>query len=175
MKAGTFKAELKKEEILWYDRKRVLPFGLPWTFTKYTITDARLKISRGLLKTVQEDIQLYRIADVTFMQNLGEKLCRVGTLEVISSDASQPKAVLRHVKKADKVRDLLLQSVEEARKRSGVNTSEIVGTGMVRPGGPVPGPHPGGADDVPPPPPGSDGSAPPPPPPPADVPPASAD
>ena len=40
-----------KEEPIYKERKRLLFFGLPWTFTKYTLTDDMLTIQEGLLKT----------------------------------------------------------------------------------------------------------------------------
>lgn len=126
MKAGTFKTEIQKEEILWYDKKRTF-FGLPWSFTKYTITESRLKISTGFWKRQEENIQLYRISDMTLTKTFGERLCKVGTVSIASSDSSCPEAKLMHVKKPDMVRDLLLQAVEHCREKYGVSTSEIVG------------------------------------------------
>lgn len=36
------------ENILWKDRKRTL-FGLPWSFTKYKLTEEKLIIQTGFL------------------------------------------------------------------------------------------------------------------------------
>ena len=40
-------------DILWSDRKRGL-FGLPWSFTKYVLTEEKLLITRGV--TVRENM-----------------------------------------------------------------------------------------------------------------------
>lgn len=50
--------------IVWSDRKRIA-FGLPWTFTKYTLTKEKLLIHTGMLNTQEDEVRLYRIMDVT--------------------------------------------------------------------------------------------------------------
>mgnify|MGYP000064782610 FL=1 len=50
--------------IVWKDRKRTL-FGLPWSFTKYSLSDDRLFISTGFLSTKEDEVRLYRIMDIT--------------------------------------------------------------------------------------------------------------
>ena len=37
------------------ERKRILFFGLPWTFTVYSISEELVNIKSGLLKTVEDD------------------------------------------------------------------------------------------------------------------------
>ena len=37
------------DTVMFKERKRLLFLGLPWTFTKYTITPSLLTIDRGLL------------------------------------------------------------------------------------------------------------------------------
>ena len=49
---------------IYKERKRWLFLGLPWTFTKYTITQSMLTIDHGLLNTVEDDCFLYKIQDV---------------------------------------------------------------------------------------------------------------
>ena len=46
--------ENKEAEVRYVERKRLLFFGLPWTFTKYTITDDMLTVDEGFL-TVEEN------------------------------------------------------------------------------------------------------------------------
>ena len=40
----------EERNIHYQERKRILFFGLPWTFTKYKITDYRITVDTGLLK-----------------------------------------------------------------------------------------------------------------------------
>ena len=141
LKAGTFTAEVAEEPVLWRDKKRRLFFALPWSFTSYELTESKLRLSVGLVKRVEDDILLYRITDVTFFQTLGERMSKLGTLCVTSTDASKPEAHLIHIKYPRKVKDLIMQKVEEARKKNGVYTSEVVGGGAKVPPPPPHGEH----------------------------------
>ena len=59
--------------IVWSDRKRIA-FGLPWTFTKYTLTKEKLLIHTGMLNTQEDEVRLYRIMDVTLRRSLWERM-----------------------------------------------------------------------------------------------------
>ena len=48
----------------YVERKRWLFFGLPFTFTKYTINEKVITIDSGLLNTTENDCYLYKIQDV---------------------------------------------------------------------------------------------------------------
>ena len=67
------------ETIVWKDRKRIF-FGLPWTFTRYALTEEKLYIKTGVFSTREEEVRLYRIMDVTLKRSLWERLCGLGTI-----------------------------------------------------------------------------------------------
>ena len=58
-----------EETFVWKDRKRIF-FGLPWTFTKYALTEEKLYIETGVLSKREEEVRLYRIMDVTLKRSL---------------------------------------------------------------------------------------------------------
>ena len=60
------------ETIVWKDRKRIF-FGLPWTFTRYALTEEKLYIKTGVFSTREEEVRLYRIMDVTLKRSLWER------------------------------------------------------------------------------------------------------
>lgn len=131
MRCGDISVVMEEEQVLWMDRKRVTIFALPWSFTKYELTPSRLVISSGLLNQKEDEIRLYRIKDVSYSQTLIERMGNVGTIHVISTDASVPEIFLKHVKNARRVKDVLSQAIEVSRRKNGVRTSELMtGGGM---------------------------------------------
>lgn len=126
MRCGDISVTMNEEQVLWMDRKRVTIFALPWSFTKYELTPSRLVISAGLLNQKEDEIRLYRIKDISYTQTIWERMGNVGTIHVISTDASVPEFFLKHVKNARKVKDVLSQAIEVSRRENGVRTSELM-------------------------------------------------
>ena len=71
-------------EIIQQERKRWLFFGLPFTFTKYTLTNRKLLINEGLLTSKENEILLYRVLDITLQRTLLQKMFGLGTAVVES-------------------------------------------------------------------------------------------
>ena len=112
--------------LLWTDKKR--PFlGLPWSFTRYTITPEKLLIHTGFLHKKEEEIRLYRILDVTLRQSLGQRIFGLDTIHCCSADHSTPEFDIRSVKHSRKVRDLLSDQVEQERDRKRISAREFMG------------------------------------------------
>ena len=91
------------ESPLWTGKKRTL-FGLPWSFTTYTLTDNCLFIRSGLL-TVREE-------DVTLRRSFRERLFGLGTIHLCTSDQSTPEIDIRRIKNAREVRTILSDRAE---------------------------------------------------------------
>lgn len=72
-------------EIIWKDRKRIF-FGLPWTFTKYSLSEDRLFISTGFFSVQEDEVRLYRIMDVSLERKLWQRMCGLGTIKCCSAD-----------------------------------------------------------------------------------------
>lgn len=126
LRAGEFKMKAETEEPVWCDRKRLTVFALPISFTIYTLTESRISIQRGLLNTHEEEIMLFRVRDISYAQSLFERLANTGTVIISSTDATTPVVKLEHVKNAKDVKELLLQLVEQNRKKNRVRTAEVM-------------------------------------------------
>ncbi len=109
----------------WFDRKRTI-FGLPFTFTKYMVTEEKLIIKTGFLTTREEEIRLYRIMDVTLNRSIGERMFKLGTIHIISSDKSTPEFDIKRIKNSLKVKELLSDLVEISRKKNRVSAREFM-------------------------------------------------
>ena len=112
-------------DVVWKDRKHILWF--PWTFTKYSISNDRLMIERGLLRTVVDETLLYRIVDITMEQTLAGKLFGTGTLRISAKVDKTPEIRLINIAKPREIRTMLSELVEESRYRRNVVGKEFYG------------------------------------------------
>ena len=116
---------MEKNDILWTDKKRPF-FGLPLSFTRYTLTKDKLIITVEFIYLHEEEIRLYRIMDVTLKQSLLQRLFGVGTIHCCSVDVSSPEFDISSVKMPRKVRDILSEAVDTQRKERNVTSSEFI-------------------------------------------------
>lgn len=112
-------------EYLWKDRKRI--FGMPITFTRYSVTEDRLFCETGFFSIRTEEILLYRIRDISLERKLTQRIFGVGSVKVISSDKSMPELVLKNVKRPLEVKELIHREVEEAKLKRRMRFSELSG------------------------------------------------
>ena len=109
---------------LWKDRKRY--FGLPLSFTRYSLSEDRLFISEGFLTIKDDEILLYRVRDIDTSRSLWQRLFGVGTVIVMSSDKSMPNLVLKNIKDPVQVKEIIHEQVEEMKIRRRVRVGEIM-------------------------------------------------
>ena len=94
------------------ERRRWLFFGLPFTFTTYTLTEKKLVLKTGLLTTVEDDILLYRVRDTSLRRTVWQKLFRLGSILVASSDQSRPELVIKNIRGVREFKEALDEQVE---------------------------------------------------------------
>jgi len=111
---------------VWTDRKRII-FGLPWTFTKYTLNENCLFIKRGVFSISEEEIRLYRILDITMRRSFWERLFGLGTIHLCTADKSTPEIDILHIKKPKQIRTLLSDMIEKERSERYVGIREFMG------------------------------------------------
>lgn len=104
----------QKKAFVWQDRKRII-FGLPWTFTKYMLTDEKLLIESGFLNKNEEEVRLYRIMDVTLRRPLGQRIFGLGTIHCCTADKSTPEFDIKCIKRAREVKEMLSDMIEKER------------------------------------------------------------
>ena len=111
--------------VVWKDKKRPI-FGLPLSFTKYTLTDEKLLIDTGVISRNQEEIRLYRITDFSVKQTLFQRLFGVGNILISSSDNTQGEFIIYKIKKPYVIKELLSDMVEKEREKKGIVTNEFL-------------------------------------------------
>jgi len=114
------------ENNVWRDRKRTI-FGLPLSFTIYTLTDEKLIIETGILNKKEEEIRLYRIMDLTLNRTLGERLFGLGTIHCCTADKSTPEVDIKRIKNSRQIKELLSGMVESQRMQKRVAGREYMG------------------------------------------------
>ncbi|MBD5135598.1 MAG: PH domain-containing protein [Lachnospiraceae bacterium] len=112
-------------DYVWKDRKRTL-FGLPWSFTVYSLTNEKLLITTGFFNKHEEEVRLYRIMDISLNRTLGQRIFGLGTIHVNSADKSTPEFDIKSVKDSEKIKDMLSDMVEEERMRKRVSGREFM-------------------------------------------------
>ncbi len=125
---GVGAADEEQEDFEVRERKRLLFFGLPFTFTTYTLRPKKLTVSAGLFTTVEDDILLYRIKDTSLKRTLWQKLFRLGSIAVASSDHSIPELVIKNIRNVREFKELLDEQVEKERIRMRFRAGEFMDT-----------------------------------------------
>ena len=114
------------DAVMFTERKRLLFLGLPWTFTKYTITPSLLTTNHGLLKTVEDDCYMYKIQDVKLTISLMERIFKLATITCYTGDVTNPELKLVHIRRAKEIKSYILKASETARlKRRTMSTMDI--------------------------------------------------
>ena len=108
------------------ERKRWLFFGLPFTFTKYTVTEEKLVVNKGFFKLQEDTCYLYKIIDVKLERTLLERMCGLGTIICYTGDVSDKVISLTHIRNSKPINDFILEQSEEMRrKRRTLNTLSL--------------------------------------------------
>ena len=108
------------------EKKRTLFFGLPWTFTTYSINEELLKKKEGLFTLKEDSCYLYKIQDVTLTKSLVERMFGLSTIICYTGDTTDPTLELKHIRNGENIRDYLVKTSDEERiKRRTVNTLNI--------------------------------------------------
>ena len=113
-------------EPIWHDRKRITFFGLPFTFTSYSVTNEVLYIKQGFFSTTEDEVRLYRIMDISLKRNLIQKIFGIGTIHCCSGDKTLGDFDIVNIKKPRKVKALLSDLIETQRESKRVVSRENI-------------------------------------------------
>lgn len=111
---------------MFNERKRVVFFGLPLSFTSYIVEDENLRIKSGFFNQAEENCYMYKIIDITLKRSLMERIFGLGTIVCSTGDVSTPIITLKHIKRSADVKQFIFEKSEAHRvKRRTVNTLDI--------------------------------------------------
>lgn len=118
----------KGTKIIWKDRKRFM--GMKLSFTRFILAEkegswVKLFVSKGFFSTHEEEVNAYRIIDISLRRNFVNKIFGVGTVILTAKDATCPKVELKNVKRPFEVRDIITEIVEQERAKKRIRVSEF--------------------------------------------------
>jgi len=86
----------------------------------YHLTDQRLRESKGVFLREIEELELYRVKDISVHQSALQRVLNCGSVSLICSDRSTPHVVLIAVRNPVAVADTIRFHVENCRVSKGV-------------------------------------------------------
>lgn len=86
----------------------------------YELTTERFRITRGILSKHIDELELYRVKDVSLHRPFVQRLFSLGTVVLDTSDHSTPQVVIPAVAEIDWLRDQIRRHVEARRDSKGV-------------------------------------------------------
>ena len=111
----------------WKDKKHIL--GMPISFTRYNLVSCtewtKIFVKTGVLFTREEELNLYRINDITMYSSLGDKIFGLGTIVLYSRDQTMPVLELKHIKNPKEIRNMLTTKIEEEKIKRGFRLAEF--------------------------------------------------
>lgn len=142
--SGRGPAPLGPEQHVWNDTPSqwpnagwfalgVLILPLPWALWKYvstrctklTLTTERLRIQSGVFSKVIEEVELYRVKDTELTRSFWQRLVGLGTIALVTSDATAKDFRLANIRDAEQVRELIRGKVEVVRRARGVRELDV--------------------------------------------------
>lgn len=110
---------------LWTDKKRTF-LGLPWSFTRYILTEKKLITRKGFFTIVEDEVELYRIVDKSLKSTLGQRMFGLGTVVINCRDTDTPVKEVLSIKKPREFMDILEKHVDAQRDKYNTRGRDII-------------------------------------------------
>lgn len=118
--------EVVGKPVVWKSRKRTLFLGLPFSFTKYSLTEEKLLVNSGFFNQREEEVRLYRILDLSLSRSFGQRLSGLGTITCKTSDKTLQVLELKNIKNSKEVKEQLSDLIENERIKKKVSSREYM-------------------------------------------------
>lgn len=92
--------------------------------TSYRLSNERLLVRTGWLSKRVQELELYRVQDVSMEQGILQRLFGVGAVHVISADKTTPKLILKGIAQPEAIKEQVRATYRTARKAEGVRIAE---------------------------------------------------
>ena len=94
--------------------------------TEYKLTTQRFFLKKGLIAKHLDELELFRVKDVTVDQGIIQRMLGFGSVTILSTDDSTPKIVMHGIAKPTEVKELIRKTHRVARKKERVHAAEFI-------------------------------------------------
>lgn len=94
--------------------------------TRYRLTTQRLFAQTGLIAKDLEEVELFRVKDVTLSQGMLDRMLGTGTVTVLSTDDTAPRLELAGIRDPLAAKEAIRTAFRAARQREGMRTAEFI-------------------------------------------------
>jgi len=94
--------------------------------TKYRLTSQRFIVRRGLIARRVEELELYRIKDVSMQQGMIQRLLNYGSVLILSTDDSSPRILLEGISNPFQIKEQIRTRYRMARKTERIRAAELI-------------------------------------------------
>ena len=110
---------------LWTDKKRTF-LGLPWSFTRYILTEKKFITRKGFFTIREDEVELYRIVDKSLKMTLGQRMFKLGTVIINCRDVDTPVKEVVSIKDPYNFVALLEKQVDIQRDKYNIRGRDII-------------------------------------------------
>ena len=115
----------------WFLLLLPVPIGIgvwKWLELKcrvYELTTERVKSSRGIFTRRTDELELYRVKDLTLIEPFFFRLFGLGSVIITTNDTSTPALTIHAVKRVKELREELRKAIETCRDKKWVRLAEL--------------------------------------------------
>ncbi|MBR1592397.1 MAG: PH domain-containing protein [Ruminococcus sp.] len=111
---------------IWTDKKRTV-FGLPWTFTRYYLTETKFITKTGFFNISEDEMDLYKITDKKILRPFGQRIFGCGSIIIYSRDTDTPTKEIHCIKDVRAVSNLIDEYMNKMRDKYSIRGRDLMG------------------------------------------------
>lgn len=94
--------------------------------TSYQLTSQRIFVHMGVVAKHVEEVELYRIKDIVMKQKFLERILKIGSVLIISTDDSTPKLALKGIADPYRIKEDIRNAYRVSRGKELVKSTEFI-------------------------------------------------
>lgn len=93
---------------------------------RYRLTTQRFFVTKGLIGKHVEELELFRIKDITLRQGALQRMLGLGTITILSTDDTNPQIEIAGIKTPYEIKDRIRENYRATRKGEGMRSAEFI-------------------------------------------------